>query len=167
MYPPDSIPQNLSLEARIMKALGLDLGTNTGWATIANGVTISGTVSFKGGRFEGGGHRFLRFSRFLREIFSVEKPEVVYYEEVRRHMSTDAAHIYGGLLAILQAECEVQGIPYCGIPVGTIKKTGTGRGNASKEEMIAAAKERWPDQNLSSHDQADALWILTTGLESK
>ena len=129
-------------------------------------VVTSGTISFKGGRFEGGGMRFLRFRRWLKEMIENEKPEVVFYEEVRRHMSTDAAHIHGGLLAIMQSECEAKEIPYQGIPVGTIKKAATGKGNADKNQMVAAATLHWPDQNIKDDNQADALWILHAGKET-
>lgn len=144
--------------------LALDLATITGWAVTSCGIVTSGTISFKGSRFEGGGMRFLRFRRWLRDMLANEKPEAVYYEEVRRHLSTDAAHIHGGLLAILQAECEAKEIPYSGIPVGTIKKQATGKGNADKSAMIAAAAVRWPDQRIEDDNQADALWIMACGL---
>ena len=110
--------------------------------------------------------RFLRFRRWLKEMIENEKPEVVFYEEVRRHMSTDAAHIHGGLLAIMQSECEAKEIPYQGIPVGTIKKAATGKGNADKNQMVAAATLHWPDQNIKDDNQADALWILHAGKET-
>ena len=143
--------------------IALDLATTTGWASLSNDIVASGTISFKGSRFEGGGMRFLRFRKFLRELIETEKPETIYYEEVRRHLSTDAAHIHGGLLAILQSECEAQNIPYSGIPVGTIKKQATGKGNADKAAMVAAAKAKWPDQRIADDNQADALWILECG----
>jgi Holliday junction resolvasome RuvABC endonuclease subunit len=145
--------------------LALDLATTTGWAVTSCSIVTSGTICFKGGRFEGGGMRFLRFRRWLREMFESEKPDAVFYEEVRRHLSTDAAHIHGGLLAILQAECEARGVPYAGIPVGTIKKAATGRGNADKAAMIEAAAARWPDQQIADDNQADALWIMQTALQ--
>lgn len=146
-----------------MTTLALDLATTTGWASDASGVVHSGTISFKGGRHEGGGMRFLRFKRWLKEMLDLEKPEVVYYEEVRRHMSTDAAHVHGGLLAVMQAELEARVIPYMGIPVGTIKAKASGKGNCGKEQMIETAKVRWPDQDIKDDNQADALWILETG----
>ena len=46
--------------------LALDLGTTMGWACRpTDGTVAHGWVSLKGGRFEGGGMRFLRFSRWL------------------------------------------------------------------------------------------------------
>lgn len=150
-----------------MSILAIDLATTTGWALSSHGVITSGTISFKGSRYEGGGMRFLRFRNWLRELLDLEKPSVVYYEEVRRHLSTDSAHIYGGLLAHLQAELELREIPYCGLPVGTIKKVATGKGNASKSEMVAAAKAKWPDQDIKDDNCADALWILHTGIKQQ
>lgn len=150
----------MKLIPKFATTLALDLATTTGWASSSMGIVNSGTISFKGGRYEGGGMRFLRFRTWLKEFISTEKPAVIYYEEVRRHLSTDSAHIYGGLLATLQAECEYRQIPYLGIPVGTIKKHATGKGSASKADMIRTAKEKWPEQNIRDDNQADALWIL-------
>lgn len=147
------------------KILALDLATTTGWAFSYNGVITSGTISFKSGRYEGGGMRYLRFRNWIAAFLEEQKPDVVYFEEVRRHMSTDAAHVHGGLLAQLTAECEARTpkVPYQSIPVGTIKKTATGKGNATKDMMIASAKAKWPHQNIEDDNQADALWILETG----
>lgn len=143
--------------------LAFDLGTTTGWASINTSGYSSGTIKLKGGRFEGGGMRFLRFESQIQELFGLLKPDAVFYEEVRRHMGTDAAHIYGGLWAKLTAECERRMIPYQGFPVGTVKKLATGKGNAGKDAMIQAAKTKWPDQNITDDNQADALWVLETG----
>ena len=147
--------------------LALDLGTQTGWALMGRDGTItSGSESFKPQRFEGGGMRYLRFKRWLTEIKQcVEVIDQVGFEEVRRHVSTDSAHAYGGFMATLTAWCEHHEIPYQGVPVGTIKKYATGKGNAGKPEMIAAAKTR--GFNPIDDNEADALalldWVLAQG----
>ena len=146
--------------------LALDLGTSTGWALrTADGGIASGTRSFKPGRFEGGGMRYLRFRRWLTELKATQDAlGAVYFEEVRRHLGVDAAHAYGGFLATLTAWCEHHQIPYAGVPVGTIKKHATGKGNASKEEMIAAARARGHDPEDAN--AADALALLDWAPES-
>ena len=101
---------------------------------------VSGVWNNKGGRYEGGGMRYLRFRGHLDEMHKAVPIDVVYFEEVRRHMGTDAAHVYGGMLATLTSWCEENNIPYEGVPVGSIKKYLTGRGNASKKEMIEGVK---------------------------
>lgn len=140
--------------------LALDLGTTTGWALMSSaGEVTSGTMSFQPGRYEGGGMRFLRFGKWLAELCELSADlEAIYFEEVRRHSSTDAAHVYGGFLAALTARCEEWGLPYQGVPVGTIKRHATGKGNAAKDAVISAMRERgfvWVDDN-----EADALALL-------
>ena len=144
--------------------LALDLGTATGWALRHNGVITSGTQSFKPQRYEGGGMRYLRFARWLNEVLvSVGSIDALYFEEVRRHVGTDAAHVYGGLLAHLTAWCESQDIPYQGVPVGTIKKHATGKGNASKEQMLEAMRAK--GYAPADDNEADALALLHWAIE--
>lgn len=146
--------------------LALDLGTTTGWALSGQTHHItSGCENFKPQRFEGGGMRYLRFKRWLTEIKqSVDSIDAVYFEEVRRHAGVDAAHAYGGFLATLTAWCEHHQIPYQGVPVGTIKKHATGKGNASKDDMIAAAKARGFDP--VDDNESDALALLHWALDT-
>ena len=89
--------------------LAVDLGTITGWAIKNEFGITSGSVSFKQDRFQGGGMRYLNFQRWLGEL---PKVDVVYFEEVRRHLGVDAAHAYGGFLSHLTAWCEAKQIPY-------------------------------------------------------
>jgi len=144
--------------------LALDLGTHTGWALRhRDGTTTSGSESFAPRRFEGGGMRYLRFKRWLTEVkHSADGIEAVYFEEVRRHAGVDAAHAYGGFLAHLTAWCEHHQIPYQGVPVGTIKKHATGRGNAGKAEVIAAMRAQGFDP--ADDNEADALALLQWAL---
>ena len=150
--------------------LALDLGTTTGWALRApEGQIAHGFVSFKSQRFQGGGMRYLRFRRWLTEmkatVAGTQGIGAVYFEEVRRHMGVDAAHVYGGLLATLTAWCEHHQIPYQGVPVGTIKKHATGKGNASKDEMIAAMRAL--GHAVTDDNEADALAILHWSIDTQ
>ena len=140
--------------------LCLDLGTTTGWACRTADRTIThGWVSLKPGRFEGGGMRYLRFKRWLQELHGmVGEVNAVYFEEVRRHASTDASHVYGGLMATLTTWCEQMNIPYQGVPVGTIKKHATGKGNADKAAMIVAMQLL--GHPVTDDNEADALALL-------
>ena len=140
--------------------LALDLGTTTGWALVSrDGSITSGSQSFKPQRFEGGGMRFLRFKRWLTDIKQCNNGiDQVVFEEVRRHVGVDAAHAYGGFMGQLTAWCEHHQIPYQGVPVGTIKKHATGKGNASKDEMVAAVRAR--GHAPADDNEADAIGLL-------
>ena len=150
--------------------LALDLGTTTGWALRApEGQIAHGFVSFKSQRFEGGGMRYLRFRRWLTDmkatVAGTQGIGAVYFEEVRRHMGVDAAHVYGGLLATLTAWCEHHQIPYQGVPVGTIKRHATGKGNASKDEVITAMRAL--GHGVTDDNEADALAILHWAIDTQ
>jgi hypothetical protein len=145
--------------------LALDLGTVTGWALRGqNGGITSGTMTFRPSRFEGGGMRYLRFRSWLNEMARISGGlQRIVFEEVRRHAGTDAAHIYGGFLAHLSAWCEERSIPYEGIPVGTIKRFATGKGNAPKDAMLAAIRAR--GFAPADDNEADAIAIVLWATE--
>ncbi len=142
-----------------MRSLNLDLGTQLGWCLAQTGaggsMFISGTKSFQPARHMGAGMRYLLFSQWLTEMHKKAPIERVYFEEVRRHAATTAAHVYGGLMATLLSWCELHSIPYLSVPVQTIKIFGTGKGNAKKEDMIFAA-EVW-GFHPADDNEADAI----------
>jgi len=147
-----------------MSILALDLGTKTGWCVGSRGAHASGTWNLAGGRFSGGGMRFVHFRQRLEEVRGAYKLDAVYFEEVRRHRGVDAAHVYGGMLAILTAWCEENGVAYEGVPVGTIKKFWCGSGGAGKGSMIYAAESRGYRPGDDNEADAIALFVLKAGV---
>jgi Holliday junction resolvasome RuvABC endonuclease subunit len=146
--------------------LALDLGTTAGFALRAADTAItSGTAMFRPDRWQSGGMKFLRFKRWLTEIKNQAGGiDLVVYEQVRRHAGVDAAHAFGGWLAILTSWCDHHEIQYQGVPVGTIKRFIAGKGNADKQAVIAAVCER----GFSPRDdnEADAIAILLWAIET-
>lgn len=160
------LPTTATVVAPLSGALlALDLGQHTGWAlAYPRGAITSGTELFKAGRFEGGGMPLLRFAAWLGELHAKAGPlTAVVFEEVRAHKGTAAAHTYGAFLGQLTAWCEIHHVPYQGVPVGTIKKHATGKGNAGKAEMITAMRAQ--GFNPADDNEADALAILLWALE--
>jgi hypothetical protein len=159
-------PAERSIDRSRSSVLALDLGNTTGWATqLAGGRIESGAVSFRPSRYDGGGMRYLRFRGWLDGIAAdAGGLAAIYFEEVRRHVGTDAAHIYGGLLATLTSWCEQQGIAYQGVPVSTIKRFITGKGNADKPAVMAAVRAR--GFQPVDDNEADAIAILLWSIET-
>lgn len=164
--PAVAEPAERSIDRSRSSVLALDLGTTTGWAMqLAGGGIESGTVSFRPNRYDGGGMRYLRFRGWLDCMATdVTGLAAIYFEEVRRHLGTDAAHIYGGLLATLTSWCELQDIAYQGVPVSTIKRFITGKGNADKAAVITAVRAR--GFQPVDDNEADAIAILLWSLET-
>ncbi len=161
-----AIPALPVMMAHHRPILALDLGTTTGWALRdGDGLITSGTVSLRPGRFDGGGMRYLRFANWLAEIDRLSGPmAAIWFEEVRRHAGTDAAHVYGGLMATLTAWAEQHGVPYQGVPVGTIKRHVTAKGNAGKEAVLAAIRAR--GFSPADDNEADAIALLLWAVET-
>ena len=152
----------------MVNILALDLATNTGWALLqikpdASYRVTSGVINFKNNRFHGGGMRFLRFRHWLDEMQNIFSYDIaaVYFEEVRRHLGVDAAHVYGGFLATLTSWCEENCIAYQGVSVGTIKQHATGKGNASKQKVIDSmiSKGYTPTDDNEADALALAEWV--------
>lgn len=144
------------------KVLALDLGTHTGFAVgvaAEPSAVISGVMDFSPGKFSGGGMRYVKFEAWLAKIIADTGANEVVFEGVRRHIGTDAAHIYGGFLAALSAFCEKRALPYAGVPVQTIKKWATGKGNAGKPLMISTVVG-WGYTGVTDDNQADAICLL-------
>jgi len=139
--------------------LCLDLGTQTGWALLTSSVAgfnvLSGVWDFRPGRFDGAGLRYVRFRAQLIKLLASSDVDVVFFEEVRRHVGADAARVYGALFGVVTGLCEEHKIPYEGVPVGTIKRSWTGKGNASKDLMLAEAVER--GYQVTDDNEADAI----------
>ena len=83
--------------------------------------------------------RYLRFTNWLTELDRLSGPiATIWFEEVRRHAGTDAAHVFGGLLGVLTSWAELRGVPYQGVPVDR-KSTRLNSSHAILSRMPSSA----------------------------
>ena len=157
------------MRTSVKSILALDLGRTTGWALLTPQRSIhSGFETFKPSRFESSGMALLRFRSWLNTVHhQAGGLGICVFEEVRRHRGTTAAHTYGEFLGQLKAWADEENtkVPYLGIPVGTIKKFATGKGNANKQMMIKAVREKFGHSNVTDDNEADALALLHWAIE--
>lgn len=84
-------------------------------------------------------------------------------EDPRWTRGKDASHAHGRILGAVEAVCASRLVlGFHLVPVKTAKLTATGHGTAEKDEMIAAAVERWGADNNWTEHTADAAWIAET-----
>ena len=143
-----------------MNILALDLGSKLGFAIYSNDSIESGTKKLSRKTF---GSRFSEFRCWLMKIITQNQIDIVYFERVYRHNGTEAAHIFGGFMYILASVCDELHIRCEGVSVGTIKKYISGKGNASKVDVIDAVKRHGFDP--IDDNEADALSVLFFGLQ--
>lgn len=144
-------------------ALAIDPGLRCGFALGSESKVVdSGVWLLDSKRHSGAGMRFLLLEGSIREAIRQAPGEViaVTYEEVRQHSGVAAAHVYGGIQAIIQKTATELEIPWMSIPVSAIKIEATGKGNARKAAVLRAARERWPAISFIDDNQADAVWLL-------
>lgn len=158
-----------------VRIVAIDPGTKCGYSYIDIPFPVpptlkacrlqSGVWDLSVKRHEGGGMRFIRLRKHLMEI----EPTFLLYEEVVRHMGTIAAHVYGGIVATMQTYCVDNDIQHIGIPVGTIKKKASGKGNCGKPVMVQTANEFFDmgDEPITEKqdDIADAMWLMQIGID--
>ena len=196
MASPDEVERDAPRPLKGRKvALGLDLGTRCGYACTVftpgkpfdldrSGCLYIGQWDLSAGDYDSGAIRFVR----LRQMLAALNPDIVFYEEPRfsppaglsargvaavlgRAMTS--AEFLGGLKTTLCTWCEEARVPCLAYPIGSIKKFATGKGNAGKPEMIAAANAHvrpQPPLEAEGYEQtgadnmADATWALLLGL---
>jgi len=156
-----------------LPVLALDLATKTGWALLdRNGNFTSGVQEFDLRRGESKGMRFLRFRKWLKEIlalgeigeqFSKESPGLVVFEQPH-FRGGFATELLVGFSTSVLAEAALFGLEHLAVHTGSLKKFATGKGNSGKEEMIAKAKEFYPDVEIIDDNHADALLLIRYGL---
>lgn len=85
---------------------------------------------------------------------------IVAYETPFRHHKARSNPGFGWRLeAALWLWCRDHGAPFIGIAPGELKKHATGKGNARKPAMKAAAAERFPEATILDDNHADALLV--------
>lgn len=152
-----------------MNILAIDIGTTTGWARSSrDGSISSGSAKFAPRRTEAAGHRWLKFRGFLAEQrLAAGEIHAIYYEDVKQHAGTLAAHVYGGFLAMLEMWCAANNVPLRPVGVGVVKKHWTGKGNATKQTMIVVAVAKGFAPVDDNHADALAILSLACQLESQ
>jgi len=137
-----------------MNILALDLSTKTGWATKYQ----SGVQEFPLKRGDSPGMRFLNLRGWLNQMLSIlGKIDVIVYEQAH-HRGGAATQLCVGMVTHVLSFCAENNIDVTGVHTGTLKKHATGKGNASKEQMMSAGRAKgW---SFLDDNECDALWLL-------
>lgn len=140
-----------------MKLLALDLSLRcSGWASS----TECGTLVPPKGRDRG----LPRLAWIRDEVLAKAVPcSLVIVEGLAFGAQGRAMLDLAGLAAVIRLALFESGTPFVDVPPSVLKKFATGKGNAKKDEVLAAAIRRL---SYAGHDgnEADALWLLHAGL---
>jgi len=71
-------------------------------------------------------------------------------------------HERAGLWWLVTHKLWTEGVDVAVVAPAALKRYATGKGNASKDQVLAAAVRRWPDIDMDNNG-ADALWLAAMG----
>lgn len=174
-----------------MKIIAFDLASRSGWACLSGGKVFSGILDLSAlSDEEHAGARWPRVRLMFRALSDLSPPNVVAWERVLaaggalpgwatelivfQACLAEVAFAWGAeTITIMPSTLKKWAT--CTLPRGTCdhkdKKICTGKGNAKKPEMIAAARKRWPEwvpaNPKKPDDEADARWVLAWACEQK
>jgi len=142
-------------QANPMRILALDVATHCGYAISQE---LYGVWNLTPRRDESAGMRLLRLRSKLNEVIKSECINLVVFERPGgQHKG--AIIVQSELQGQIKVVCEDNFVEYRGYSSQEIKKFATGKGNAGKPAMIAAAKKAYG--YLGNDDnEADALHLL-------
>lgn len=141
--------------------VGLDLSlTSTGVATVT--ATMTATERVTPPRGCTGTARLRHIRDAVTNRVAGVRPDLVTVEGYSYGSRVTHAHSLGELGGVIRLALTETGVHWVAIPPATLKRYATGRGNADKHEMVAAAIRRLRYDG-SSPDEADALWLAHAG----
>lgn len=142
---------------RVTRALALDLSATTwGWAAHTGEPSpMVGQVELDGN----GVRRMAQARDMVRVLLDRFQPEVVVVEGYSFGSKGQAVVTLGEVGGVVRLELFDRAVAWTELSPSTRMKLATGKGQASKEAVLAEAIRRLGYQG-SSLDEADALWLL-------
>lgn len=171
----------------LVRAIGLDLSLSCGVAMLdfdpakpvmSNSLFLD-LWNLDVGAFDSSIVRFVR----LRQFLAVVKPHAIFFEEAKVspsgvgtiHMQlvrmATSTELQAALKTSVSLWAQDRGVVCAGISSTELKKWATGKGNASKEAMVAACNKKFGTElpvedceKFRSDDLADAAHVLDWGI---
>ena len=129
------------------------------WATrVRSTGTAGASLADRWGRLDGLVQEVIErlYASTIPDLVVVEGPS---YGQARQGGQHDRA----GLWWLLMQELHLRHIPAVEVPPACRAKYATGRGNAAKDEVLAAVIRRYPGFEIAGNDVADAVILAAMG----
>lgn len=140
-----------------MNVIGLDLSLTCTGVALPDGTCIRLRPS------RCGVERLAWYREQIRTL-TVADIDLVVIEDYAFSQRGAHSHELGELGGVVRLQLHDFGVPFAAVVPSSLKKYATGKGNADKGAVLAAAIRRL-DYEGSSNDEADALWLRCMGLD--
>lgn len=160
---PATVQEPVSASPRV---IGLDLSlTSTGLAFIRPAAPAGvQTLKSKGAKDATLAERALRLHNLARDIIlAALTADVVVIEQPAYNQTGGSHHDRSGLWWLVADALSDEELRLVEVTPQAVKKYATGKGNASKDEVLAAVVRRYPDVEVGNNNEADALVLAAIG----
>ncbi|MFC4373330.1 hypothetical protein ACFO5K_04375 [Nocardia halotolerans] len=151
------------------RVIGIDLSlTATGIAQSRVGeqtadLRVIETTGRKNDRWIDRWHRLGYITHTISHHVIVNAPTLAVIEAPAYASNTGAMHDRSGAWWLTYSMLADEGVPILPVAPNIRAKYATGKGNASKDEVLAAAVRRYPLLDINSNDTADAVILMAIG----
>lgn len=147
-----------------IRVVGLDLSlTGTGVATLDEGGIHTALITSKGKKADSLAMRAARLGLLKGKIVDLIPDRALVVIEQPAYSQTGGSHHDRSGLWWLIVDYLAGFNPVVEVGPGTLKKFATGKGNAGKDEMLAAAIRRYPTAEVANNNVADAVHLMAMG----
>jgi crossover junction endodeoxyribonuclease RuvC len=150
-----------------VSVVGIDLSlASTGVALVTGAAVDIFRIVSKGTKTDTVAERVNRLADITSRILQLipADTDLVVVEAPSLGQSRQAGeHLRAGLWWYLVARLHLAGHHLVEVPPALLKKYATGRGNAAKDEVLAAVVRRYPHPDVTDNDLADALVLAAMG----
>lgn len=155
-----------TLASKTPAIIGLDLARATGFVVRSPGGALirHGEINYDNTPFTSPDRNgFTHFNERFKDLFddvywNVSRHVIVAYEDVQFMTSRAQTNIWSGLRALVYINL-IYDWPVYPLPVSTIKKYATGKGNATKQMMFDALPTKRLQKMLTTDNMVDAWWV--------
>ena len=102
--------------------------------------------------------KWLEFKKTLSSFLKQNPTDLIVYEDAHHRGKAATASGYG-YIACIQMVAATHGIEVESRHSASIKKWATGKGTASKKQMVEACEKKF-GYKPETDDEADAIWIM-------
>jgi crossover junction endodeoxyribonuclease RuvC len=158
MAPPTSTSRRLS---DIMKVLGIDPSTKTGWVLLGSEAPRSGEISITAKGFR----RVVGVQQNVRSLLWTYSPDLVVIEGYaygNRHTLVTLVEIGTAIRLMLHEYAIKQMKPWIDLPPTVLKKYVTGKGTSPKKDVMVAVQEQWGF--TGTDNECDAFGLAMFGM---
>lgn len=154
-----------------MKVIGLDLSlASTGFAVYYNGAIAVDRIRVPARPNDHAQFRRIRLiasgvQDLVRGHGGTGDADLVVVEGLAVASQTGQHLTRAGMWHLVMEAIDARGIPWAQVPPTTLKKYATGKGNAGKDEVLAAVIRRFSDIEVRGNDEADALVLAAMGAD--